>query len=107
MEIRNPPDERRTSILPVVQYSVERKITKGKPDYWDYATMLELSVLGRDEDKALDFLSKACACIRENWEPETTARNLRLIREARERQNLAPAWATEIEQDLVKRSAGV
>ena len=32
----------------------------------------------------------------EEWEPETTARNLRLIREARERRGSRAAWAEKI-----------
>lgn len=100
MEIKDPPDDRRLGILPVVRYSVERKIAKGKPDYWDYATLLELAVIGEDQSEARRILAKACACIREKWEPKTTARNLRLIREARERQGTAPAWAAEIERVL-------
>jgi len=104
MEIRDPPDERRLPILPVVRYSVERKISNGKPDYWDYATLLELAVLAIDQNQAMKALPKACTCIREKWEPETTARNLRLIRESRERRGTAPVWATEIEQILRQRS---
>ena len=103
MEIKDPPDLRRLPILPVVRYSVERRIAKGRPDYWDYATLLELAVLAIDQNQAKQALPKACACIRETWEPETTARNLRLIREARERQGAAPVWATEIEQFLLAR----
>src|SRR5450432_2295187 len=53
MEIKDPPDERRLAILPVVRYSVERKIAKGKPDYWDYATLLELAVMAGDRDGAM------------------------------------------------------
>lgn len=105
MEIKDPPDERRLAILPVVRYSVERKVAKGKPDYWDYATLLELAVLALNQTQANQALTKASGCIRETWEPETTARNLRLIREARERHGAAPAWATLIEQDLVNRAA--
>ena len=104
MEIQDPPDRRRAEILPVVRYSVQRKIAKGKPDYWDYATLLELAVLGGAEEDARMILPRAYACIRENWEPETTARNLSLIREARERQGTQPAWATDIEQALLRRA---
>jgi hypothetical protein len=88
----------------VVRYAVERKVAKGKPDYWDYATLLELSVLANDEKGARKILPKASACVRETWEPETTARNLRLIRESRERQGTQPGWATDIEQALLKRA---
>jgi hypothetical protein len=47
---------------------------------------------------------KALMSIREGFEPETTARNLRLIRQARERRGAAPAWASEVEQVLVKKA---
>jgi hypothetical protein len=105
MEIKDPPDERRLGILPVVRYSVERKIAKGKPDYWDHATLLELAVLALNRTQASQALVKAFSCIREKWELETTARNLRLIREVRERRGGAPEWANVIEQDLLKRAA--
>jgi hypothetical protein len=42
--------------------------------------------------------------VRETWEPETTARNLRLIREARDRRGDAPPWAKEIEDELMRRA---
>lgn len=102
MEIKDPPDERRLEILPIVRYAVERKIARGKPDYWDHATMLELAVLASDQDQATKLLSKALTFIREKWEPKTTVRNLRLIREARERRGSSPAWAREIEEILLK-----
>lgn len=102
MEIKEPPDSRRDEILPVVRYAVERKIAGGKPDYWDYATRLELAVLARDEAKAAEALSDALANVREPWEPETTLRNLRLIREARERRGHAVTFEREVEQELEK-----
>jgi MAP3K TRAFs-binding domain len=104
MEIQDPPDDRRTELLPVVRYAVQRKIAKGKPDYWDYATLLELAVLGGDEKEARRILPQASVRVRERWEPETTARNLRLVRESRERQGTQPAWASDIEQALLKRA---
>jgi tetratricopeptide (TPR) repeat protein len=104
MALKNPPDDRRLALIPVVRYSVERKVAKGKPDYWDYATLIELAVLGGDQQEARKMLTKASTCIREKWEPETTARNLRLIREARERQGESVPWAVAIEQELNKRA---
>jgi len=44
------------------------------------------------------------ASIREIWEPETTARNLKLIREVREQRNETIQWAFEIEKELEKRT---
>jgi tetratricopeptide (TPR) repeat protein len=104
MELKAPPDPRRVALVPVVKYAVDRRIAAGKPDYWDYATLVELGVLGKDEEAAVSALSDALAAVRESWEPETTARNLRLIREAREqRQDVVP-WAAEIENALVQRA---
>jgi hypothetical protein len=100
MELKEPPDARREKVLPVVQYAVEQRVAKGKPDYWDYATLLELAVLAKDEEQAMDYTSKALAEIREIWEPETTMRNLRLIREAREKRNENTDWIKEIEEAL-------
>jgi tetratricopeptide (TPR) repeat protein len=103
MTLRNPPDPRRDAILPVVSYAVEQRIASGKPDYWDYATRLELAVLAKDEEKSLLAVAEALACVREAFEPETTARNLRLIREAREQRGERLEWAKEVEQALVKK----
>jgi tetratricopeptide (TPR) repeat protein len=100
MEIKEPPDPRREEILPVVRYAVERKIAAGQPDYWDYATRLELAILAKDEAKATEALGDALAHVREPWEPETTLRNLRLIREARERRGETVAFEREAEREL-------
>jgi hypothetical protein len=100
MELCNPPDQRRESILPIVRYAVERRIAAGRPDYWDYATLVELGILGRDEERARRMLEDALARIREPWEAETTARNLRLINAARERRGELQPWMSEIESAL-------
>ena len=100
MTLRTPPDERVEALLPVLRYAVERKIASGKPDYWDYATLLELAVLAKDENSAMSTLAKALPVIRERWEAETTARNLQLIREARAARNEASPWMKDIEDEL-------
>jgi hypothetical protein len=104
MELKDPPDPRREKLIPVVRYAVERRVVAGKPDYWDYATLLELAVLGNDESAAAQALGDALANVRERWEPETTARNLRLIRETRQRRGQEIPWASEVEDELVRRS---
>jgi hypothetical protein len=53
MHLKEPPDERKAQMLAPVRYAVERKIARGKPDYWDWATLLELAVLGNDEAEIL------------------------------------------------------
>lgn len=100
MELKEPPDPARLQIIPVVRYSVERRLAGGQPDYWDWATMLELAVLAGDQAGAAEALGQAQAVIRELREPETTVRNLRLIREARERRGEPTAWIAEVEATL-------
>ncbi|MSM38671.1 MAG: DUF4071 domain-containing protein [Geobacter sp.] len=103
MELKEPPDSRRLEILPVVTYAVKQRVQRCTPDYWDFATLLELAILAKDEPEAIDALAHSLAAVRESWEPETTVRNLRLIREARQRrgeENLA--WAGHVEEELLK-----
>lgn len=102
MEVSDPPDPRREKLISVVTYAVERRVASGKPDYWDHATLLELYVLGKDQNAASSALKDALAAVREPWEPETTARNLGLIREARARRGEDVAWIEEIERELAK-----
>jgi hypothetical protein len=100
--IKSPPDESVTALVPIVRYAAERKIASGKPDYWDYATLLEAEVLAKNEASANDALGSALAQEPKPWEAETTARNLRLIREAREARGEAVPWAKAVEDELAK-----
>jgi hypothetical protein len=100
MELREPPDDRRKQLIPAVSYAVERKIASKPPDYWDYATRLELAVLASDREKAEAALADALANKRESWEGETTARNLRLIRQARQKRGEDLPWLHEIEDGI-------
>ena len=106
MELKEPADPRRREILPVVHYAVEQRIRSGAADYWDYATLLELAALSCDEAKGIDALGRSLARVRESWEPATTARDLRLIREARQRRGAdCPGWADHAEAELLKAAA--
>jgi tetratricopeptide (TPR) repeat protein len=100
MELREPPDERRHELLPVVRYAAQRRLASGLADYWDYATLLEADVLAENEEGARQALGDALAAKREGWEAESTADNLAKIRRVREQRGTAPAWATEIEDAL-------
>ena len=106
MELKEPPDFRREQLIPVVSYAVERRIAAGEPDYWDHATRLELAVLGKNEQQAMDATGAALAVLRESWEAETTARNLRLIQEARQKRNESIPWADEILKELERKAKG-
>lgn len=96
---------RKTELLPVVRYAVMQRIRTGKPDYWDHATLLELAVLDDDEKTARDRQGDALAAVRERWEPETTANNLALIRDARRKRGVEQPWVDEIIAQLHQRAA--
>ncbi|HEX6526157.1 MAG TPA: TRAFs-binding domain-containing protein [Streptosporangiaceae bacterium] len=104
MEVREPPDPRREQLIPVVSYAAERRLAAGQADYWDHATRLELAVLAKDETAARRALASTLATIREKWEPESTANNLRLIRRAREYRHDETPWAEMIEGELLRRA---
>jgi tetratricopeptide (TPR) repeat protein len=104
MEQMNPVDPRQSELLPVVLYAVRRRLASKTPDYWDHATVLELAVLRRDEVAAAEAASDALAAVREYWEPESTARNLSLIRSARERRGESAQWIEGIEAALAAKA---
>jgi hypothetical protein len=99
MEMQDKPDPMQPKILPVVRYAAMRKAAKN-PDYWDYATLLELAVLGRDAEDADNQISETLALARASWEVESTARNLLLVREARTARGEDAAWIRKLEETL-------
>lgn len=78
--------ERIKQLAPVVEYAVLRKLETKTPDYWDYATLLELAVIENDEIKAKQNLIKAISCpIEKLWYFDTTIKNLKFIQVYREK----------------------
>lgn len=105
MELREPPDPRAGDLLPVVRYSVERRLAGGRTDYWDYATLLELAVLAEDPHAATAPRRGALAAGPEPWAFTSTAASLRRLREARERRDHPTPWALQIEQALERAAS--
>ena len=108
MEMQEKPDPAQADLLSVVRYAAHQRARddgKRRGDYWDHATLLELAVLARDPGAAEEAASAALAVMREPWEPATTARNLRLIREARTARGEEAAWIGEIEAALLAAEA--
>ena len=99
MELQDKPDPAQADMLPVVRYATLMRV-KTNGDYWDHATLLELAVLARNVNEAQDSCGAALAAAREPFQPETTARNLRLLREARSARGENVAWIAEIEESL-------
>jgi hypothetical protein len=79
-------------LLAVVRFAVKQRLKGRASDFWDFASLLELAVLAGNEAYARNLLGKALTCIREYWEPETTARNLRLVADARRERGIDVAW---------------
>ena len=104
MEIQDPPDPKAKQLIPIVTYAVKRRMDQGQPDYWDYATLLELAVLNSDQAAAEAAAADCLAAIRESWEPETTAKNLKLIAAARARRGASLDWADGIRKLLMDRA---
>ena len=108
LDIRGDADSLRKKerIMPVVRYAVDQRLKHKKPDYWDQATLLELDVLDNDKEAVLETLGEALVAVREPWEPETTANNLKLIRKARGQRGVAVDWLDTLIRRLMEK-AGV
>ena len=104
MELMDKPPPVQSEILPVVRFSASQK-AKASGDYWDYATLMELAVLARDQEGAEAQAESAIAKAQFGWHLETTERNLRLIRETRAARGEDLPWISDIEQALAERRA--
>ncbi|HEY3498891.1 MAG TPA: TRAFs-binding domain-containing protein [Polyangiaceae bacterium] len=105
LDIQGTPkaEGRKREILPVVRFAVQRRLASGKADYWDRATLLEIAVLDADAEAAGDALADALSAQREQWEGESTANNLMLIREARLARGCSEPWLDDIIRALDKK----
>lgn len=99
LEMQGKPDPRQAELVPVVRYAATRRAAS-VGDYWDYATLLEIAVLADEPDAAATELGHALAQVREPWEPETTARNLSLIRDRRRDRGIDTRWIQELIDEL-------
>jgi len=106
LDIKGDKDSlhKKNRLLPVVLFAVEQRLLSTKPDYWDHATMLELAVINNDFDQAEEHLANAVAVIREVFEPETTAANLNMIKQARESRGADTLVLSQIIKDLESRA---
>lgn len=98
LDIQGSPESqaKRDKLLPVVRFAIEQRLSTKEPDYWDYATMLELAVLASDQRIANENLDSALPRAKEKWMPETTSRNLSLICEFRQQREQDVGWLKQI-----------
>ncbi len=85
-------DERKEALrlLPAVEYAVNSKIERKrpkKPDYWDYASLLELAVIENRFSIAESFFYKSKPLANESWMFGTTKENLNKILNYRKQRN--------------------
>jgi len=103
MEMQDKPDPRQAEILPVVRYAALQK-AKRSVDYWDHATLMELAVIGRDLDDAEEKLADTLASVPSTapWQLETTERQMRMIRELREKRGEENATGIKVLEDALR-----
>jgi hypothetical protein len=82
-------------LLPLVRFAVARRGGVSSSDYWDLATVLELSAIANDWTMVTRVLPKTLAAGKSSWMIKTTWDNLALLRVARQR---AGQSVTELEQ---------
>jgi len=109
--ISNPNDPHIPELADEIRDLVAPKLEGPSPDYFDYATELELSVDMLEEHPARSALKGALetageskkpgAHPRKRWALRTTAHNLSLLRIARKTRGESYPWATEIEHRLL------
>lgn len=71
-------------LVPLVSFAVARRGGMASADYWDLATVLELSAIGNDWKLANRVLPKVLSAGKASWMVKTTMDNLLLLKAARE-----------------------
>ncbi len=83
-------------LVPLVSFAVARRGGASSSDYWDLATVLELSAIGGDWTIASRVLPKVLAAGKSSFNLDTTLKNLRLLKSARERDGQSPPQLDQI-----------
>lgn len=82
--------EKALRLVPAVEYAVNSKMERKKPkkpDYWDYASLLELAVIENQFSVAESFFYKSKPLANESWMFGTTKENLSKILNFRKQRN--------------------
>lgn len=69
-------------LAPLVSFAVARRGGAKSSDYWDLATVLELSVISEDWKMAVRVLPKMLAAAKAAWHIKTTLDNMQLVKAA-------------------------
>lgn len=102
MEIAN--DERKDKLLPIVEYALKQKM-KQSCNYWDYATLLEFSIISENKEEANKVLFDVIDNIREAFEPKTTINNIKMLLENKQKRKSEDfSWINKFIEKLEKYS---
>lgn len=71
--------EKALRLVPAVECAVLAKMKRKEPDYWDYATLMELAVIENRFTDAEEFYWEAKPLAVESWMLETTRDNLEKV----------------------------
>ena len=100
MSLLDEVDPRLDMLLPVVFFAVQQRLNQKTPDYWDYATLMELEVIARNPQGAKEALLKALPQADEAWMKETTRDTMIVLRDKWKGQGEDVAWLNEIVEGL-------
>jgi hypothetical protein len=90
-------------LVPLVSFAVARRGGAASSDYWDLATVLELSAIGNEWKLVDRILPKTLAAAKASWVINTTRDNLVLLKSARERAGQKTPQLDEIIRHLEER----
>jgi len=100
MSSLDEPDARLDELLPVVLFATKQRIAQTSPDYWDYATLMELEVIADNPKRAKEALLKALPLATEDWMKETTRATMVMLKDKWKNQGEDVVWLDEIVEGL-------
>ncbi len=100
MSLLDETDPRLDMLLSVVFFAVQQRLNQKTPDYWDYATLMELEVIAHNQKGAKEALLKALPLATEDWMKETTQATMIMLRDKWKAQGEDIVWLDKIVEGL-------
>jgi len=100
MSSLDTPDSRLQELLPVVLFATKQRLKRSTPDYWDYATLMELEVIAHNPKGAKEALLQALPLATEDWMKKTTRDTIVMLRDKWKAKGEDVAWLDEIVEGL-------
>jgi len=93
-------DPRLKELLPVVLFATKQRLENANPDYWDYATLMELEIASHHKEEALEALTSALPLVTEDWMKKTTFDTVVMLRDKWLAKGEDVVWLDEIVEGL-------